>query len=144
MAIKPQDADTFLKEVDEELRKERLNQFVARYGWWILAAVVLVLGAIGGALWWNNRQEAKAAEQGEALIEALDSIENGNRNAASPKIAQLAASDTDGYRVAALFDLGRSRPAPGGHCHPEVDRRGREPRRALPPGRFDPADRARI
>jgi len=103
LAIKPQDADTFLKEVDEELRKERLNQFVARYGWWIFAAVLLVLGGIGGALWWNNRQEAKAAQQGEALIEALDSIENGNRNAASPKIAQLAASDTDGYRVAALF-----------------------------------------
>lgn len=103
MAIKPQDADTFLKEVDEELRKERLNQFMARYGWAIIAAVVLVLGAIGGFIWWQGRQEAKAAEQGEALLEALDSIESGNRNAASPKIGQVAASDVEGYRVAALF-----------------------------------------
>lgn len=103
MAIKPQDADTFLKEVDEELRKERVNQFVARYGWWILAAVVLVLGAIGGFIWWQNREQAKAAEQGERLLEALQSIESGNPGAASPKVAALAGSDVDAYRVSALF-----------------------------------------
>jgi hypothetical protein len=103
LAIKPQDADTFLKEVDEELRKERVNQFVARYGWWIVAAIVLVLGGIGGFIWWQNRQEAQAAEQGEVLLEAMQGIESGNRGAASPKIAELAGSDVDGYRVAALF-----------------------------------------
>ena len=26
----------------------RLNNFVARYGWWIVGGIVLVLGAIGG------------------------------------------------------------------------------------------------
>ena len=103
MAIKPQDADTFLKEVDEELRKDRVNQFVARYGWWIVAAIVLVLGAIGGAIWWQNRQQAQAAAQGEKLLEAMQSIESGNRGAASPKVAELAGSDVDAYRVSALF-----------------------------------------
>jgi hypothetical protein len=103
LAIKPHDADTFLKEVDEELRKEQVNQFVARYGWWIFAAVVLVLGAIGGAIWWQGRQQAEAAAQGETLLDALESIDAGNRSAASPKIGELAASDIDGYRVAALF-----------------------------------------
>ena len=103
MAIRPQDADTFMKEVDEELRKERLNQFVARYGWWILAAIVLILGAVGGTIWWRAQQEAKAAQQGEALLEALDNIDRGNRGAASPKLGELAASNVDGYRVAALF-----------------------------------------
>jgi hypothetical protein len=103
LAIKPHDADTFLKEVDEELRKEQVNQFVARYGWWIFAAVVLVLGAIGGAIWWQGRQQAEAAEQGETLVDALETIDAGNRSAASPKIGELAASDIDGYRVAALF-----------------------------------------
>lgn len=103
MAIKPRDADTFVKEVDEELRKDRVNQFVARYGWWLLAAIVLLLGAIAAFIWWHGRQEARAAEQGQQLLDALQSIESGNRGAASPKIAQLAASEVDSYRVAALF-----------------------------------------
>ena len=103
MAIKPQDADTFLKEVDEELRKERMNQFVARYGWWLLAAIVLILGAVGGYIWWRGQQEVKAAEQGETLVATLDQIDAGNRSAAAPKIGELAASEVDGYRAAALF-----------------------------------------
>ena len=95
MAIKPQDADTFLKEVDEELRKERLNQFVARYGWWILAAVVLVLGAIGGALWWNNRQEAKAAEHGATTVHL-------ETNRALPEA--IALYRKEGYREVSPFN----------------------------------------
>ena len=103
MAIKPSDGETFLREVDEELRKERINTLFARYGWAIVAAVILVLGAIGGYIWWQNRQQEQAAAHGETLLEALDGLESGNRNAAMPKIDQLAESDVDGYRAAALF-----------------------------------------
>ena len=103
MAISPHDPETFMREVDEELRKDRLNQFVSRYGWWMLAAVVLILGAVGGTIWWRSHQQAQAGSQGETLIAAFDSIEAGNRTAAAAKIGELAESDVDGYRVAALF-----------------------------------------
>jgi hypothetical protein len=103
LAIKPSDPDTFMREVDEELRKERLNTIVSRYGWAIVGAIVLLLGAVGGYIWWQDRQEKQAATQGEALLEALDSMESGNRNAAAAKVGPLAESDVEGYRVAALF-----------------------------------------
>jgi hypothetical protein len=103
LAIKPNEGDTFLREVDEELRKERINTFVTRYGWWLLAGAVLLLAAVGGAIWWQNRQQEQAGQQGEALLEALDQMESGARAAAAPKIAELAASDVEGYRAAALF-----------------------------------------
>lgn len=103
MAIRPQDGETFLREVDEELRRERLNTMFRRYGWAIIAAVVLAIGAVGGWIWWQNRQQAEAAAQGEALLDALQKMESGNRNAALPKINELAGSDVEGYRAAALF-----------------------------------------
>lgn len=103
MALKPNEGETFLREVDEELRKERVSDFVARYGWALVAGLVLLLAAIGGWIWWQARQEKAAAAQGETLLNALDSMESGSRAAAAPKIAELAESDIAGYRAAALF-----------------------------------------
>ena len=103
MAIKPSDPDTFMREVDEELRRERLNKIVSRYGWAIVGGIVLLLGAIGGYIWWQDRQQQQAATQGEALLQALDGMEAGNRNLAASKIGPLATSNVEGYRIAALF-----------------------------------------
>ncbi len=108
LAIKPSDGETFLREVDEELRKERMNRFVTRWGWAIIAGFVLVLAAIGGYFWWQNRQQEQAGKQGETLLEALDSMESGARSAAEPKIASLVGSDIHGYRAAALFSRANS------------------------------------
>jgi len=113
LALSPKDSDTFLKEVDEELRKEQVSNFVARYGWWLAAAALLFLGAIGGWLWWQAREQAEAGAQGEALIDALGSMEAGNRQAAAPKLAELAASDVEGYRAAALFARANGETAAG-------------------------------
>jgi hypothetical protein len=103
LAIKPNEGETFLREVDEELRKERVNQFVARFGWAIVAGIVLFIAAIGGWIWWQGRQAAQAEGQGENLLNALDMAEAGNRNGAATMFNQLAESDISGYRVSALF-----------------------------------------
>jgi hypothetical protein len=102
LAIKPNDGETFLREVDEELRKEQISNFVARWGWWIIAAVVLILAAVGGWIWWQHHKAEVAAKQASELLEALDASESGGRNAAA-KIAALTSSDIEGYRAAALF-----------------------------------------
>ncbi|MGZ8997848.1 MAG: tetratricopeptide repeat protein [Allosphingosinicella sp.] len=103
MAIKPKDNDTFLREVDDELRKERMNRFVAQYGWALIAGLLLFLGAICGWIWWQDRQQQQSADQGDALITALDSLEAGNTKAAEPKVEQLVQSGSEGYRLSALF-----------------------------------------
>ena len=113
MALSPNDGETFLKEVDDELRKEQVDNFIARYGWWLAAVFVLVLGAVGGWIWWQARQEAAAGAEGEVLIEALASMEAGNPRAAAPKLAQLAQSGIEGYRAAALFARANSESAAG-------------------------------
>ena len=103
MALKPEDGETFLREVDEELRRDQMNRFVKRYGWAIAAAFVLAVGALGGWIWWQGHRRRPSRSEGDTLASALDSLEAGNRNAAAPKIAELENSDVPGYRAAALF-----------------------------------------
>lgn len=103
MAVKPKDSDTFLREVDEELRRDRVNSFFARYGWYVIGAAALVLAAVGGWIWWNNRQDAQAGEESTKLIRVIDQLKQKNARDAAPTIDELAASDRVGYRIAALF-----------------------------------------
>jgi hypothetical protein len=113
LALKPDDGETFLREVDDELRREQMSHFMKRYGWAIVAAVLLVLAGIGGWIWWKAHAAAAAEAQGESLVAALDSLEAGNRGAATPKLDALAGSDLPGYRAAALFARANSQTAAG-------------------------------
>jgi hypothetical protein len=113
LALKPEEGETFLREVDEELRRDQMNNFVRRYGWAIAAAFLLVLAGLGGWIWWQGHQREVVAGQGENLTAALDSLEAGNRNAAAPKIAELQNSTVPGYRAAALFARANSQTAAG-------------------------------
>ncbi len=106
MAIRPSESDTFMREVDEELRKDQLNRFVARYGWWLIAGIIAFLAAIGGFLWWQERQRDAAAEQGNVLLEAVEALDGSDaptREAILPKVNGLIESPVDGYRAAGLF-----------------------------------------
>ena len=103
LAIKPNDGETFLREVDEELRKERATQVVTRYGWWIVGGIVLLLAAVGGFFWWQSYRADRSQAQGEALLNTLDALENNNRNTATARIDELSQSSIAGYRVAAMF-----------------------------------------
>ena len=113
MALKPEDGETFVREVDEELRRDQMSRFVRRYGWAIAGAFLLVMGAVGGWIWWQGHRQEVVGKQGETLSSALDSLEAGNRNAAAPKIAELENSDIPGYRAAALFARANSQTAAG-------------------------------
>ncbi|HEY0326337.1 MAG TPA: tetratricopeptide repeat protein [Allosphingosinicella sp.] len=103
MAVKPRDDDAFLREVDEELRKEQVSGFFTRYGWWIIGAVVLLLAGVGGTIWWNQRQEAKAGESSQKLVQVIEQLDANNARGASAAIDELAGSNRAAYRYAGLF-----------------------------------------
>jgi len=102
LAIKPTEQETFYREVDEELRREKATQLVQRYRWPAIALFVLILGSLGGYIWWQNDREAKRHQAGEALLESLAKAEAGNRPAAAASLAQIGSNAT-GYRAAAGF-----------------------------------------
>ncbi|MBC7476479.1 MAG: hypothetical protein H7317_00100, partial [Pseudorhodobacter sp.] len=64
--------DSFIDEVTDEVRRDRLFAAFRKYGW---LGVVLVLVIVGGAGWheWQKSQEAARAQAfGDAALAALE------------------------------------------------------------------------
>jgi hypothetical protein len=88
--------DSFIEEVTEEVRRDKLFAVFRKYGW---IAGVLVAALVGGTVWteWSkSRAEARAEAFGDALIDALDQGTPAERRAA------LAAIPADGAQTALL------------------------------------------
>ena len=63
--------DSFIEEVTEEVRRDKLFAFLKKYGW---IAVLAILGIVGGAAWteWSRLQTERAAQGfGDALLTAV-------------------------------------------------------------------------
>jgi hypothetical protein len=66
------DTDSFIDEVTEEVRRDRLFAIFRRYGW---IAVVVILVIVGGAAyteWQKARDTAQAETLGDAMVAALE------------------------------------------------------------------------
>jgi hypothetical protein len=103
------------QEVDEEVRRERLQQLWERYGNLIVALALLVVLAVGGWRgydWWQNR---KAAESGAAFEAAAGLAEAGKQDEAQAAFSKLAKEGSSGYRILARFreaaELAKTDPA---------------------------------
>lgn len=103
LATTPPKNDVFMREVDEELRRDEMMQFGRKYGAWIIALVVLGLLALGGTLYWRYHQQQVAGVKGEQFQAALDSLGNNKPADAAKPLAEIAASKADGYRAMAIF-----------------------------------------
>jgi hypothetical protein len=107
--------DSFIEEVTEEVRRDRLFAAFRKYGW---IAGLVVLGIVGGAAWneWQKSQAtARAQAFGDAMLDALDmggSVERREAMAAVPADgaqtairALMVASDPAEDKAAALAAL---------------------------------------
>lgn len=103
MALTPQNNEAFLREVDDELRRDRMVGFWTRWGKPLIVAIVVGLAAFGGWLYWQHRQTIAAGVEGEKLQAAYDSLGANNPGAAAASLNELAQSRRDGYRALAKF-----------------------------------------
>lgn len=95
MALPSDPAESFVREVDENLRRDQLRDAAKSYGKWIIVLLILLLAAVGGYLYWQDRQQKQAVEQGEALSAALDKAGSGNVKAAQAELSPLSESSND-------------------------------------------------
>jgi hypothetical protein len=87
LAISPDTPnETFLREVDENLRRDQMEQFAKRYGKWLIALVVLGLAAFAGYLYWQQKQQQKSVGQSEQLMAIYNDIGGGRTYMAKKKL----------------------------------------------------------
>ena len=103
MAVPTDSGDTFLREVDENLRRDQLRDMGRKYGGWLAAALVLFLAAVGGWLYWQDRQKAAAAADSEVLAKVYTDIGAGRMASVPERLDMLAAEGKGAVRASALF-----------------------------------------
>lgn len=65
------DTDSFIEEVTEEVRREKLYGYLRRYGWIAVVAILLIVGGAAFSEWRKAQATAQAEQLGDALIAAL-------------------------------------------------------------------------
>ena len=84
------ESDSFIEEVSDEVRRDRLYGYLRRYGWIGVLAVVLIVGGAAVNEWRKARAQAEARATGDALLAALETADADARQNA------LAGVEIDG------------------------------------------------
>lgn len=93
-------------EVEEELREERMNQFLKKYAVLLVALCLLIIGSVAGWKAWGWHQERQDLDAATRYLAASSRTETAglagpNRPEAIVAFDAVAASAPDGYRVLA-------------------------------------------
>jgi hypothetical protein len=103
LAQPPDINETFLREVDENLRRDQMRDFFKAYGNWLILAVVVFLAASGGYIWWRNHQVQKSEAQVEKLAQVYKDIGSGSMGQAPQQLDELSKSGSKAVRASAQF-----------------------------------------
>jgi hypothetical protein len=95
----------FIREIDEELRRERVMKLWERYGGYAVAAALVIVAATAGWRGWDWYQTREGAKAGSRFEVALGLAESGKRAEAEQEFAALANDATWGYRLLSRLRL---------------------------------------
>ena len=103
MAQPPDITETFVREVDENLRRDRARDFGKKYAGWLIATVVLFLAASGGWIYWQNYRAGQSEQAVDQLAQIYTSLGKGQVGTAPARLDVLAKDHSEGIRASALF-----------------------------------------
>ncbi len=86
------DTDSFVEEVTEELRRDRMSALWRRWGPWIIGVLVAIVAAAAALSWLDHREQMAAREAGSRLITAAQAEDPLNRAA---EFDSLAATEPE-------------------------------------------------
>lgn len=97
------DTDSFIDEVTEEVRRDRLFVMLKRYGWIGGLAVVLIVGGAAYREYSKAQQQAASQSLGDGMLAALALDDQADRAEA---LAKVSAETPGGAAILAMLQAG--------------------------------------
>jgi hypothetical protein len=93
-------SDSFIEEVTQEVRRDRLFAAMKKYGWVAILAVLVIVGGAAWREWTASQERATAQATGDALLTAL-SVDSAEERLAA--LAQVDASKPAGQAAVGML-----------------------------------------
>ena len=93
------DTDSFLQEVSEELRRDRLYRNIRKYGWIAILLVIVIVGAATYREYLKSQAETEAELFGTSIIDAL------NEKNVADRISKLQKINAPGENAKAIVAM---------------------------------------
>lgn len=85
------------REVEEDVRRERLEKLWKQYGDYVIAAAALLIIGVAGFKLWQHYEYVQTQKASAAFIEAIESANNGKGTDAVAAFARIAKTAPGGY-----------------------------------------------
>ena len=95
----------FIREIDEELRRDRLVKLWERHSGFIVSGALLIVVATGGWRAWEWHQARESAKAGTQFEQALALADSGKRAESESQLAEFLSNAPAGYKLLARFRL---------------------------------------
>ncbi len=105
--------ESIFREVDEELRRERLREYWNKYGLYVVGTALAIVVCVGGYKLYQYWSAQRAASAGETYMRALTLDEEGKHDGAIRLYRQLAENGPKGYRILSRLRMASSEAADG-------------------------------
>lgn len=103
MALPTDSTDTFVREVEENLRRDQAQAFLKKYGLLLGGAVFLFLAAVGGWLFWRDRELKQSAQHSEQMSQIYADVGSGKTANVAARLDSLANEGGDVVKASALL-----------------------------------------
>ena len=94
------ESESFIKEVSEEVRRDRLFKLLNKFKWPLFALIILLVGAVGGYEYYKFDKKSKAQRNGEFLMSAIENLNNDG---------QIVTEEIDNKFVSVLIKLNEAK-----------------------------------
>lgn len=97
--------DSFIREVEEELRSDRMKSIWDKYKYLIIGGAVLIVVLTAGYRFWQYYSQTQADASGDRFIEAVELSNNGDHSGAIAALEKLVEEGSGEYPALAQIRL---------------------------------------